>query len=526
MRVNLLIALLAALQLAPAPGTSSIQGVVYRAGSEDPIPGVKIDAYTLATRSSPFIAETDAQGRFFLTGLPAGNYGIEMKHEGFVQDTAPVAVQAGESVRSFSWSLTPFGAISGRVRDRNRRVVPQAIVQLFEMTTFYGVKRLNAAGVLETDQSGEYRFIQLEPGQYLIRFTPSNLLTSTQGVTYFPKGLTTASASVLDLKPGVDLEGVDIAIEDANPVTVSGAATSSDGVAGNTSFYLIPRDLSLPRAHYAAPNLLDRYAVRPVSLVPARAFEFGNVPPGEYDLFAASPMAAGVIWRGKTALTVGGSNIRDVKVEVKPGTNVTVQVFDAATGAPVTSRSFRVRMRPINDTTLSGQTQDTSSGGATFSNLMEGPYQFAIDNFGGYVSDIQQGSRSIYDDALVSVGPEAIALRVGVDLGAGARIQGTVQTATGKAAHGVSVVIFPESRLRDANPIFVKRTRSAYDGKFSIGNIPPGDYRVIGVQIPLGSLTGSAQLTPEMISAYRVKARSLTLTSGLSEDINLTVSAP
>jgi hypothetical protein len=116
-------------------------------------------------------ALTNAEGKFRITGIPAGSYQVTLDRVGYVAPSemtrSPVTLTPDEKKDNLELKLVPMGAISGRVLDADGQPVDglQVHAQQGERTMRSGV----------TDDRGQYRIGGLDPGRYRVRAETQNL---------------------------------------------------------------------------------------------------------------------------------------------------------------------------------------------------------------------------------------------------------------------------------------------------------------------------------------------------------------
>lgn len=211
----------------PKPANGTISGRVTLEGK--PAQGVVVLA--LAPQSPQSVtsvqARTDAEGRYQLTRLPAGQIRITVAAREYVSDTldshslqpgAGVSLSDGEHLEGQDFALVRGGVITGRVTNAAGQPLIEEALSLF---------RLNAKGQkehfsrtymlnLKTDDRGVYRIYGLPAGRYLVaagfddqapRFAnnPRRL-----PLTYHPGVTVEAEAKPVEVTAGSETEGVDI----------------------------------------------------------------------------------------------------------------------------------------------------------------------------------------------------------------------------------------------------------------------------------------------------------------------------
>lgn len=224
--------LLVALQQNPG---IHIDGVVMDGSTQTPLPSVSVQIAGIKTK-------TDKQGRFALDGVPAGKQTLIAERDGYLRarlDSRKVSggsgigltVKAGEALRSLTLHIFPAGAISGRIFDSQGRPVLGANVYAFRYAydelggrSFLGTLsntsliRLdcglsadtrtvvaNAADFrvkgLATDDRGEFRIFNLDPGQYGLCIRAG----SPPSFFLYPSASEWRNATIVDIEVGTDV---------------------------------------------------------------------------------------------------------------------------------------------------------------------------------------------------------------------------------------------------------------------------------------------------------------------------------
>src|SRR5262249_11616703 len=122
---------------------------------------------------TPF-ATSDGKGNFTIVDLPAGQYRLKGRRNGYLETWygarraegkgTPVRLEAGQKIDSLEFKLFPFGVIAGTVREQDGEVLARASVQLFRVQFEDGHRRISGFDTVSTDDLGEYRVPGLIPG--------------------------------------------------------------------------------------------------------------------------------------------------------------------------------------------------------------------------------------------------------------------------------------------------------------------------------------------------------------------------
>ena len=125
--------ILVAAQTAPS-NTSSITGIVSRAGTAEALDQAVVSLIPAANIAAPPNVETDAAGRFTFRSVPPGRYAIQVRREGYFgpllhgasQPFASrlITLSEGQSIQDVHLDLIPGATVNGRVFDDRGVPVP------------------------------------------------------------------------------------------------------------------------------------------------------------------------------------------------------------------------------------------------------------------------------------------------------------------------------------------------------------------------------------------------------------------
>jgi protocatechuate 3,4-dioxygenase beta subunit len=196
----------------PPAGTASLEGVVYRLGSTDPISGVDLElspqsstaGLTPAEPQLPgpasYWAKSGSDGKFAFRAVPSGAYKLvaarvggafvpfEYGQHGILGRGVVFTLGEGELKRDVRMEMAPSGSISGRVVDENGKPVGHAAVLALNTLYREGEQVMNLAQVVNTDDNGQYRLFALVPGRYYVAIRPEEPTRRTATWTVFPPG--------------------------------------------------------------------------------------------------------------------------------------------------------------------------------------------------------------------------------------------------------------------------------------------------------------------------------------------------
>jgi Carboxypeptidase regulatory-like domain len=258
-------------QQAP-PAKGSIEGVVVRIGTGEPIPAARVTltrsiggqttllpggplpppnfpvGAAVVTSSSGSLSTlspsipsvtTDRQGRFSLKDVDAGSYRLTVAANGYARQEfgqrvfgapgTPINVAAGQTVKDLSIRMTPAGNVNGRISDDLGLPAVGATVQLLRASyNLNGQKTFQSAGSTRTNDRGEYRLFWVTPGRYyLYAGSPPgptrplelggagdspNGVQESYAMTYYSGAIDIKDATIIDVQPAVDLNAIDFSL--------------------------------------------------------------------------------------------------------------------------------------------------------------------------------------------------------------------------------------------------------------------------------------------------------------------------
>jgi hypothetical protein len=260
--------------------TFSVQGIVVRDDSGDPLSKARVELRGASPESTTIT--TDSDGKFFFRNLPSGTYEISVRRDGFAPAEVgqkwpggpgvPLQLSTGRQVPQVSVRMVAAAAITGRIADRDGQPLVNAQVQALK-STFQGELRvLIPVQQVRTNATGDFRLYGLPAGRYFVNVivpgyapntqllvnnggrtdpsapyqsasqarsilgqasvvasvnpanpaNPANPQAQDVGPIYFPSTPYIQSAAPIDLRPGSEYKGADIQMTPVRRFTVCG----------------------------------------------------------------------------------------------------------------------------------------------------------------------------------------------------------------------------------------------------------------------------------------------------------------
>ena len=476
----------------PIEQPASVAGVITNSLTGEPLLRAHIQLQ-LSGAGGPgnqsYGAMTNSEGKFSITKMPPGHYMIMMDRIGFVvplntagNRSSDITLGPGDKKDTLKLTLTPVGAITGRVLDADGEPVQNSSVVAEGATGSGGTNST-------TDDKGEYRIGGLRPGRYRIKASPQALPLPPEirsdGTTdphyspsYYPGVLTAASATRLQVQPAAQLAGMDIRLVRTPIVTVSGKVTGAPEGAKNISI-----QVQRPSASGFGGSSTGSQAK------PDGTFDLWRLDPGKYTLTASIFSPGGVrLQSAPLDIEVTSANIEHLELRMVPPFDVTGEMrFDdeqarrppqpqgqgrnGAQAAPPPATQRRIMLRAVNG---NGSMADVGADDTfQFEKLQPGLYHVALSWPPVYVKSVRVGSTETEGDVLdVRNGPAgAVTIAAGSVTG---QVSGTASDSKGPVA-GAMLVLVPEPDGRQ----FLRTAMADRDGTYTIPNIPPGKYKLL-----------------------------------------------
>ena len=319
----------------PRTGTASLSGRVVDASTGRALPRVEVMAESGG--QVPHTALTGADGRYRLTGLPAGVYAILATKPNYIRSAwgetrlegpgQRVTLSDGQQAGDLNLAMKRGGVISGRVVDEAGDPIADAQVHAMRYQYIQGSRRLIPLGRGgQSNDLGEFRVYGLSPGQYYVSAASRDFRTQPDGVTgyaptFYPGTGNVAEAQRFTVGPGQTIAGISVMLVPVRTARVSGTVIDASG-----------RQLDRPRiivTQRAGGVPLGGFSY---SMHSDGAFSAPNLAPGDYTIRAYGPDGESA----RADVTVAGADINGLQLVVtKPSAIRGRIVFrPSATGQP------------------------------------------------------------------------------------------------------------------------------------------------------------------------------------------------
>jgi hypothetical protein len=470
---------------APAmpPGTNVLLGRVVEIGSDAPVGGALVtvighfDASGKPATPSPADRDTPLSvnvmatpdGYFVVRNLPAGRFTATTRAFGYLNNDYPptvLEIRDSQKPTEVQLHLWKYAAMAGRVVDDQSEPITGVVVSALRRISTGGNPTFRRVANGITDDRGEYRLSQLDPGDYVV-----GVLSTT---TSLPENV----AAAFDPSP-------------SNRDVLSAMRTQLIQ-SGFIRTWGCPICISNGDEGYHAGGFVLQRQGSPFHVAPdGRLLGFANTfYPGMSDL------------RGATMVTLGSGESRtglDLPVELRP----TVVVAGVLTGPDGPMPNVALNLAPpgadLGDLEAPGiATAITNAHGAfTFLGITPGDYTLA----GGLILDMTEATgkaRPFWTQQALNVGDAGIT-GLAVAMRPGVRIEGRVELNVTSGVTSRS----SQRQVVSLQPVRAVMWRSTQavvqsDGTFRSAGDPPGRY-VVNASSPPGWFWHSTSLAGKPI---------------------------
>jgi hypothetical protein len=474
----------------------SVSGTVVRQDTGEPLIKSKITLVTHENWEDSVFDVTDSQGHFLLDALPCASYLLTASHPGFVEASygqrkpndpgAILTLAPGQKMTGLFFKLQRASVIAGRVLDESGELVQGALVRVLRPTSWGKRQDSQEVGTAVTNDLGEFRIYDLNPGRYYIAvtydpwsaregFDPKprpRLLKKGYSATFFPNTVDPSKAQTLALSPGQELTSIDFRMELVAMNTVSGKILNLPATTTTRRsmyIYMSPRGSGL-----LAPDTIDTR-----SIAKDGTFTLHRVPPGSYhlqavyfDLDRSDPIYA------RRELEVTEADVEGVTLAFAPAFAVNGHVIWEGSKQEDFS-NLTVFLSPTDENLpLAKRAEVKPDGSLLFHNVNEGEYRPSIHgpNSDCYVKSARVGPTPMVDGKISIHSGADSSVEVGVSCRA-PHVEGQVLTSDSLPAVGVFVALVPELRLREQYSNYAT-TRTDQNGHFLLKGILPGEYKL------------------------------------------------
>ena len=514
-----------------------VEGHVLDAASSKPLGKVEVMLFALSGNEETRAARTDADGHYQFSDVAPGTYKLTADKNGWAHQeyasskrakrATRLVVEPASQLTGLDFRLERAAVVLGRVRDEEANPLSGARVILYKSR--YGAlgRRLVPGPGAHTNDLGEYRIHNIQPGDYYLAVDYHDHLLDDSGIkyegidednftrTYYPGVIDSDAAAPVRVRPG-ELRGVDFDLTRVTSVRVAGLVRIAGGGALRPHAFVN----MLPRR-----DILDRLRRRRASVDETTGkFEFLNVPPGAHVLIATERIG-GVRHYAYQRIEVQDQNVANLELRLEPGATVSGRVL--LQGAGTKDYSFDDGQLDVrlggdwhNPANTSGAV--ATDGAFVIADVAPMIYSVGVRNLppDAYLEAVKLSGREVADRKLRPAGGERILdLEVVVNL-EGGRVDGIVFDADRMPLGEAMVVAIPGDARRNRLPLF-KTAQTDSRGRYSIRGLVPGTYRVVALE----EFEPGAQWRPEFLNEHDDQGEVLQVEDGSRHTLDLDVVA-
>jgi hypothetical protein len=499
----------------PPQKPGAVEGVVLNSVSGAPIKKAVVTLRSLLSRNSGYQALSDLAGRFRFDNVTPGDYGLWAEAQGYVRNAgrffAPsqaVSVEEEKTIKDFSIRLEPLGTISGRVLDENGDPVPGAAADGLRYSYSREGARLAHRAMATTNDRGEYRLFDLEPGRWYLRVTKNMVQPSAKGrvhsvlaetnflVTFYPGVEREAEAGSIEVAPGAEVSQVDVHLRKTRVYHIRGKVFDAGGQA-------------------AAKARVRIEGVGYVETRPDGTFDVLGIPPGAYRT-AGEIRGDHLLVSAMQQVTIEDRDVNGVLLRLEPA--ATVRGTAQVEGDPARKLQLaRVVLEPLGGMGEEARGQIQSDGTFAIPDVAPQTYRVMADRrpSGLYLKSMRLGDQDVSADGRIDVTPGGgvLALVFGNDSGT---VEGTVQSA-GPGPAPVIVTLAPAGPLAGRCDLVQTVDTQEPGASFRLDNVAPGDYKVFAWELADEFMAES----PEFRSLFESKAAAIAVHAGEHQTVRL-----
>jgi hypothetical protein len=546
--------------------TETIRGTVVNSLTHEPIKGALV-----YSPDSRFAMKCDEAGRFefkiqrpireVTTGdspdqtLPAATDGRQIRDTakiespmqllarkpGFLNaESAPYVISLPPAEQEISIRLAPEALIVGHVNLSTSDGADKLQLELYRREIVEGRETWNSAGLAATRSNGEFRFAELTAGTYKL-FTHEQLdrnpLTFNPGgqlygyaPVFYPSSNDFASASPIQVAAGTTANlNLSPKRQEYYPIKV--AIRNLPQGAGGVQSEVWPQ--GRPGPGYSLGYNQDEQSI------------VGLLPDGNYTVQVNAVGTTGS--SGQINIHVKDGGVEGAAVTLVPNGSIRVNLKPEFTSPDTASqlggveesgkavsksqmilRSMQVTLFPVDEFHAGnaigmGPPNGPHDDWAMIDNVQPGRYWVQTSTPVGYVASVTSGGSDLLHNPL-AVPPGGASSPLEITLrDEGATVEGAIENwgeeTEGQGFHRAgrkpACVYFVPMAAVTRQPLI---TWTTPEGDFSLGQIPPGVYRVIAFDRQLGELEFRNE---EAMKKYEATSRVVQLDAGQKEQLNL-----
>lgn len=464
-------------------------------------------------------ATTDLDGRFQMTGVPAGQHLLQAFAPALVgpsdnmmgRSGKAINITAGEAIEGMDIALTRGAAITGRVSDADGQPLIQANVRLFAVPEQGGRVSIylpyGSYTPFTTDDRGVYRLFGVPPGRYILSVgaaagAPIGRVGSGNTyypVTYHPDVTDEAKATVVEVSAGSEATGVDIVLGRASKV-YSASGRIIDAETGK------PIVAMQYGASLLDPQGRQGYSTNsgPSTSGARGEFRIDGLAPGRYSAFAV-PYADSEVYSELAQFTVNDNDVGGLEIKLHRGSsiigNVVIEGAEGQRGAPrLSDVQVGISSGSVNVASRNSLLRIASDGSFRAAGLPRGMANFSVFSYpankGLSLVRVERDGVEQKNGIQIHLAEEISGVKVVFAYGSGA-IRGQVQMEGGEIPAGAMMFL----SLRRIGAVHDQGRRPPFPdsrGRFALDGLLPGEYE-LSLTVQVRPVPGSPQMNSKSV---------------------------
>lgn len=446
----------------PAPKSGTLSGKALNAATNEPLRKATLRLQPQQANGQALSIATDNDGSFLFENLPPGDYRLSGEKSGFLRTNygartassrgSLISVASGTEQKDLLLRVIPAATLSGRVIDEDGEPMEGAVASILLRAESGGAIRWeNRLRPVATNERGEFRISGIPPGPVRLSVQYKRVLPAADRskeefgypATYFPGVDSINQAQTLQLQPGQELSGLQIAMRPIRVYRIKGRYTGSVYEEDEGRIQLLISNLDAPNVTAMGEGTISS------GLNPKNgSFELPWVRPGSYRLSVVEYKEGRPTFLGSKDVVVSAGNVEGIVIEAQPPIGVAGKLLlegeaqGQNSGPPLTAKSLQIQFLPADLSLVLFALPIPVFENGTFQIEGVTPNRFHVNVLAPpgrvYIKSIRAGGRELADHVLdLSGGSAQLEIVVSDRV---AKLKGRVERASPETMPGFAVV--------------------------------------------------------------------------------------
>ena len=465
-----------------------------------------------------YFAASGADGKFHIENVQPEKYVATATAEGFANaqfaaGVKPFTVSGQQPVSGIEIRLAPLSVIAGKVTDDADQPLDGVSVMAMRYNYSGDTKTLQPVGSAQTDDRGQYRMFDLQPGRYYLMastqyrgassYGDSDRVHSTvpeqgYGALVYPGVSDVSETSPHELKPGDEWMGANFRMHMRPAYHIRGNVAASPARAN-------------VQVQQCSPTLLPGRNLPAMMGRQDGRFDVVGAVSGTYCMTVIEAGRGGVAAR--RTVTVKDGDVNDVVLT--PEAPLSVAGTIAIDGTPPAKMpGMNIVLRADENFQARGQMKSDNT--FQIENVYPGRHIITMSlGQALYIKSMTYGSEDVSSGVIPNVQPGvSLNIVLGTDPG---EIDGTVQLGSLASGAPVRLVALPDSAHAARNDL-IRYGSAGAEGSFTLNGLAPGDYKVYALE----QRDNEDMMNRDLLKALEDRATQVTVHAAGHEQISVT----